>query len=240
MTASPGSTVDIKSGTFYMPVIQIQPGASTAEILLQLADRLAASPSLFRHAPVILDVSSLADHDIELESIVQCIRSQGAIPVALRTASEQVQARADAIGMANIAESGKLNDAPPATVLTQKPEKPLRSAKTTTPFLTRIVDQPVRSGQRIYAQDSDLVVLAPVSAGAEIMADGNIHIYSTLRGRALAGVKGNEASRIFCLDLQAELISINGHYKTSEQLENAGGKPIQISLDNQSLLITPL
>lgn len=235
MTSGPGSTVDIKSGNFHMPVIQIQQD-SIEDIQAQVISRLSASPTLFRHAPVVIDVSALGDERIQLEPIIQSIREQGAIPFALRTTSEVYQAEAVAMGMAFLAESGKLGDHPPQAPRQAPPPGGQPSA-----FVTaRIVDQPVRSGQRIYAQESDLVVLAPVSPGAEIMADGNIHIYNTLRGRALAGVKGNEESRIFCLDLQAELVSISGHYKTSEQLENTSGKPIQISLNDQSLLITPL
>lgn len=103
-----------------------------------------------------------------------------------------------------------------------------------------MVTQPVRSGQRIYAA-SDLVILAQVSAGAEIMAEGNIHVYNTLRGRALAGVQGDTAARFFCLDLQAELVSIAGIYKTSEDLKDAPKKkPVQIYLRDQALIIEEL
>ncbi|KFI21097.1 septum site-determining protein MinC, partial [Nitrosococcus oceani] len=93
-----------------------------------------------------------------------------------------------------------------------------------------LITQPVRSGQRIYVS-GDLIILAQVSAGAEIMAEGNIHVYNTLRGRALAGVQGNTNARIFCFDLQAELISIAGDYKTSEDLKGTvEKKPVQIYL----------
>jgi septum site-determining protein MinC len=102
---------------------------------------------------------------------------------------------------------------------------------------TVLITQPVRSGQRIYAA-GDLVILAQVSAGAEIIAEGNIHVYNTIRGRALAGVQGNTQARIFCFDLQAELISIAGNYKVSEDLdESMRNKPVQIYLQGQSLII---
>jgi septum site-determining protein MinC len=101
----------------------------------------------------------------------------------------------------------------------------------------KLITQPVRSGQRVYAK-GDLIVTATVSAGAEIMAEGNIHVYGTLRGRALAGVLGNVESRIFCSDLQAELISIAGIYQLSDDLSpETAHKPVQISLDNQTLII---
>jgi len=103
--------------------------------------------------------------------------------------------------------------------------------------VTTLITQPIRSGQRIYAA-GDLVILSQVSAGAEIMAEGNIHVYNTLRGRALAGVRGNSEARIFCFDLQAELISIAGNYKISEDLdESVRNKPVQIYLQDQALII---
>jgi septum site-determining protein MinC len=137
-------------------------------------------------------------------------------------------------------------------VLAERVETPAREApkpavpKSEAPLPTlgggsRVIDQPVRSGQRLYAAGGDLIVLAPVSAGAELLADGNIHIYSSLRGRALAGVQGNLSSRIFCLDLQAELIAIGGHYQISENLEESiRGKPVQVFLRDGALIIEDL
>ena len=105
------------------------------------------------------------------------------------------------------------------------------------PVRSTIITHPVRSGQRIYAH-GDLIVMSQVSAGAEIMAEGNIHVYNTLRGRALAGVQGNTAARIFCLDLQAELISISGDYKTSEHItKQVQKKPVQVYLQDHALII---
>ena len=103
-----------------------------------------------------------------------------------------------------------------------------------------LISQPIRSGQRIYAK-GDLTILSHVSAGAEIMAEGNIHIYGALRGRALAGVQGNTESRIFCSALEAELVSIAGHYKISEELDEVEKQtPTQIYLQDQALIINTL
>ena len=103
-----------------------------------------------------------------------------------------------------------------------------------------LVNHPIRSGQRIYAK-GDLTILSHVSAGAEVMAEGNIHIYGALRGRALAGVQGNTESRIFCSDLQAELISIAGHYKISEEFDKTEHpQPTQVFLQEQALIIKSL
>lgn len=103
------------------------------------------------------------------------------------------------------------------------------------------VTQPVRSGQRVYAHGSDLVVATSISPGAELLADGHIHVYGALRGRALAGVSGNAEARIFCRSLEAELVSIAGYWRVREDLPDALiGKPVQIALDGERLTIEPL
>lgn len=107
------------------------------------------------------------------------------------------------------------------------------------PVAGRIVHQPVRSGQQIYARGGDLVILSSVSPGAEILADGNIHVYGTLRGRALAGVNGDEKARILCRSLEAELVSIAGWYKVSDELGGVEG-PVQIYLEGETVCIAPL
>lgn len=109
------------------------------------------------------------------------------------------------------------------------------------PTQTKVITSPVRSGQQIYAAGGDLIVLAPVSAGAELLADGNIHVYGALRGRALAGVKGNTEARVFCQSLEAELISIAGYFKLNEDLRDTHWKQsIQASLTDETLNIEPL
>lgn len=106
---------------------------------------------------------------------------------------------------------------------------------------SRMITRPVRSGQRVYAPVGDLVILSQVSSGAEVLAAGNIHVYGALRGRALAGVKGNRECRIFCHDLQAELVSVAGNYRISEHIEDSKrGKPVQIYLKDDALIIDEL
>ncbi|HVZ35347.1 MAG TPA: septum site-determining protein MinC, partial [Polyangiaceae bacterium] len=100
---------------------------------------------------------------------------------------------------------------------------------------------PLRSGQVVYAEQCDAVVMAPVNAGAEIIADGNIHIYSSLRGRALAGAHGNEEARIFCKSLEADLVAIAGCYLRADEIpEKCRGRPAQIYLENGHLIIAEL
>lgn len=106
---------------------------------------------------------------------------------------------------------------------------------------SRVITQPVRGGQQVYAE-GDLILLAPVSAGAEVMADGNIHCYAPLRGRALAGVQGDAGARIFCRELAAELVAIAGHYRVADDLKADAlwGKAVQLSLRDDQLLLAPL
>lgn len=129
----------------------------------------------------------------------------------------------------------------PATAVAVDPAPAAEPARLATSSQTMVVDKPLRSGQRIYAK-GDLVVLGLVSYGAEVIAEGNIHIYAPLRGRALAGVQGNHDARIFCTCLEPELISIAGIYRTTENPLPADvlGKPVQIWLDEEKLMIEPL
>jgi len=126
----------------------------------------------------------------------------------------------------------------PAPKPEPKPEPPAEPAVKP----TKIITTPVRGGQQIYAQGGDLVVLASVSPGAELLADGNIHVYGAMRGRALAGIKGNTKARIFCQQLTAEMVSIAGQYKVAEDLRRdpLWGANVQVSLSGDVLNITRL
>ena len=105
----------------------------------------------------------------------------------------------------------------------------------------KIVNEPVRAGQQIYAKNADLIVLAQVQPGAELMADGNIHVYSSLRGRAHAGVGGNSSARIFCRSMEAQLISIAGIYLVNEEIEQQFlGQPVHIGCQNETIVMEKL
>ena len=136
---------------------------------------------------------------------------------------------------------GKPEHGTPATAAAVEPAPAAEPVRLATSSQTMVVDKPLRSGQRIYAK-GDLVVLGLVSYGAEVIAEGNIHIYAPLRGRALAGVQGNHDARIFCTCLEPELISIAGIYRTTENPLPADvlGKPVQIWLEEEKLMIEPL
>jgi septum site-determining protein MinC len=202
----------------------------------QLQAKIQLAPEFFKNSPLVLDVQELNKQNIEVEiaSVIGVIRKLGLLPIGIRGGNPQQNEQAVALGIPvhSIHTSSM-------TVDTKKPKVPMPEPETKDLLQTgtTLITQPIRSGQRVYAA-GDLVIVAPVSAGTEILAEGNIHVYGVLRGRALAGVQGNTEARIFCNALQAELISIAGNYKISEDLnQNVRNKPVQIFLDKQTLVI---
>lgn len=237
---------EIKGGSVNLPALRLFSGDIPAIIGL-LQDRIRQAPDFFRDAPLVIDLHAVpADSDpLDLAELAQALRGNGLVPVGIRSSDPSYQ---QAAKQAHLAVFADVRHEPPPPKPAEpkpveaKPAEPKQPAavRPAEPPATRVVQQPVRSGQRIYAT-GDLIVLAPVSAGAEIMADGNIHVYGVLRGRALAGVQGNTASRIFCMDLQAELVSVAGHYKVSENLDRSmRGKPVQVYLSNDALIVEDL
>ena len=231
--------LEFKSSTFSVPVLVL----SSNDLLVieqQLQEKVSLAPEFFRNSPLVLDLQALnkLGHDIDITALTELIRKAGLLPIGIRGGNAQQNAQALELLMPvySMHSGGATEETQKQKTITPAPEAntELDSDITTT---TMLITQPIRSGQRIYAK-GDLVITAQVSAGAEIMAEGNIHVYNTLRGRALAGVQGNIDARIFCFDLQAELISIAGNYKVSEDLdESVRNKPVQIYLQDQALII---
>ncbi|MDH5479486.1 MAG: septum site-determining protein MinC [Nitrosomonas sp.] len=241
--------LEFKSGTFFAPILMLFNHDITA-IEISLQEKIRLAPDFFKNAQLIIDVSELnrLDFEIDITVIVNLLRNIGLFPIGIHGGNEQQNKQARllfiptdtatrtydnqiSLSKTQLEDSAKksLQSVAEESVLSAIP-LPNYSAATT------LITQPVRSGQRIYAA-GDLIVMSQVSAGAEIMAEGNIHVYNTLRGRALAGVQGRTDARIFCYDLQAELISIAGDYKTSEDLnKQARKKPVQIYLQDHALI----
>lgn len=209
----------------------------------QLQDKIAQAPEFFKHSSLLLDLQKLSEQalDIDVGELVALTRKLGFMPIGIRGGSEKQKRDSLALNLPVHGMHGSTKE------FANKPEpqaKPVPEPEyhpVDAPILeNKLITQPVRSGQRVYAK-GDLIITATVSAGAEIMAEGNIHVYGSLRGRALAGVQGDASCRIFCSDLQAELISIAGVYRISDDLSpDLAQKPVQISLDNQTLIIKEL
>jgi septum site-determining protein MinC len=167
------------------------------------------------------------------------LKSRGLNPFAVQNASKELAAAAVRAGLLVLNAAGPAMAAPePAPGMPAPESTPSPAAAP-----TRIVDKPLRSGQRVYAAGGDIVVLAAVSPGAEVIADGSIHVYAPLKGRALAGARGDTSARIFTTHLEAELVSIAGVYRTFEYAPDAAvaKKPAQIRLaDTSQIVIEPL
>ena len=191
----------------------IEPGNERFFLLLQKA--LARSPDFFRHAPVVLDAGPVAGlPPLNLAEFARRLRQQQLIPVGLQNGDDAWNQMAINAGLA-LLPPGR-----PAKLATPEPAaEPVPVERAVRRNATIVVDEPVRAGQQIYAEGGDLIALAPVSPGGEVLADGNIHVYSHLRGRAHAGVDGDPSARIFCHSLEAQLVSIAGIYVVNEEIE---------------------
>ncbi len=224
--------VEIKGGSVTLPIVRLR-STDMMTVAAQLRRSVERAPEFFRRAPVVIDVSALPDEaEINLAYLLGQLQQMGMIPVALRGGGPALRELAAAQRLALLA------DAPVPETRVTETSSPPPPPSPPPPSKAMLVTQPVRSGQRIYARGSDLVVLAAVGYGAEIMADGHIHVYGTLRGRALAGVHGDKGCRIFCRDLQAELVSIAGHYRISEDLdETVRGRTVQVYMRDTALII---
>ena len=203
----------------------------------QLTEKVSQAPEFFKNSPLLIDLQKLNAKEINfpVEAIVTLVRQHGFMPIGIRGGNEQQNQQALAINLPIHSIHGQ--NAPlvekQATKSVAADVKPVVEANQSVE--NKLITQPIRSGQRVYAK-GDLIVTATVSAGAEIMAEGNIHVYGSLRGRALAGVLGNTESRIFCSDLQAELVSVAGIYKLKDDLAGyAPQTPVHISLKDQTL-----
>ena len=221
---------ELKGSLFTLTVLHLFQ-LDRAAIERHLAEKIKQAPSFFNNTPVVIDLEGMTDSPdgLDFNGLYELLRAHGMVPVGIRNGTPMQQAAARLAGLPALPESRSANNG-------KKPERAEAAL-----MRSRIVSHPIRSGQQIYAPEGDLIVLGAVSAGAEVIADGNIHVYGALRGRALAGVRGATETRIFCQSLEAELVSIAGRYRISEQIDPADrGKATQIHLMEDRLIIEHL
>jgi len=236
------AAVELKSGSITLPILKVH-SADIADVDEQLQQKLGKAPEFFRNAPIIIDLGELTDEqrqNLDFAALLKTIQGLALAPVGMRGGSAEQQKLAQAEKIAVLADV-RTESVPDAA--TEKKPAPKRAIPPPRPITatTKVIDQPVRSGQRIYANGGDLIVLAQVSPGAEIMADGNIHVYGPRKGRALAGVQGNLEARIYCSDLQAQLIAIGGNYRTNEgEDDSLKGKLVQVYLQDDAIVVESL
>lgn len=238
------SSIDLKSAQ--LPVVAVVLKSTDAQVLAaELAARLQDEPEFFDNDPVLIDLGAVQDDPspIDFAALVAELRRYHARPVAVRGgSSEQMQAAHEQglIAAPEAARPAAPAPAPPAPAVEPEAAAPA-PAPAPGPGAV-VVDKPLRSGQQVYARGADLVVLAMVSFGAEVIADGNVHVYAPLRGRAIAGARGDTSARIFSTCLEPQLVSIAGIYRTTETAlpDSVRGRPAQVRLEGEKLLIEPL
>jgi septum site-determining protein MinC len=191
-------------------------------------------PDYFDNEFAVIDLGpcELADKQLDWSGLITLFKSYSLNPVAVRNAPSHMQAEIADHGLSiDVVARPRHEEEQPAAAVSAPAEAPVQAVQTVASAAT-IVDTPVRAGQRIYARGGDLIVTAVVNNGAELIADGSIHVYAPLRGRALAGATGNTDARIFALSMEAELVSIAGTYRTfeNELPRDVAGKPAQVRL----------
>ncbi|MEO8298324.1 MAG: septum site-determining protein MinC [Burkholderiales bacterium] len=243
--ANATAVFELKSTSWTLTSLVLK-SAAQDDLAQALADRFGETPELFDQEPLAIDLAALAEADaaIDFPALMALLRSHRLLPIAVRGGSPDQIAAARAAGLADMPEASP-NAAPVRTVVETVVQEVVREVPVEVQVAgpgTLVIDKPLRSGQQVYARGADLVVLAVVSFGAEVIADGHIHVYAPLRGRAIAGARGNTAARIFTTCMEPQLVSIAGIYRTTETALPAGvqGKPAQVRLDGEKLLVEPL
>ncbi|MBN8715589.1 MAG: septum site-determining protein MinC [Xanthomonadales bacterium] len=223
-----------------------------ARLAQEMRERVQRAPNLFARAAVVLDFSSLLQTPTadQVRALIAALREAGVLPVALAYGTREIDALARELGLPLLAKfRAQYEPAAAEAAPAAPPTPPPAQAAAPPPPATRAGDgkpgliqsAPVRSGQQVYAEQRDLTVLSTVGAGAEVLADGSIHIYGALRGRALAGAQGNTEARIFCREFHAELVAVAGHYKVLEDIPaDLRGKAVQVWLDHGHLKLAAL
>jgi len=229
--------IELKGSSFTLSVVHLH--EAKPEVIRQaLEEKIAQAPAFLQHAPVVVNVSALPG-PINWAQLQKAISESGLRVVGVSGCKDAgLKAEIERVGL---------------PLLTEGKEKTTRSASATKPVSaepapaapavtkTRLIDVPVRSGQRIYAPNCDLIVTSHVSAGAELIADGNIHVYGIMRGRALAGAGGERDAQIFSTHLAAELVSIAGEYWLSDQIPaEFYGKAARLRLAENALTVQSL
>ena len=227
-----------------------------AQLVTEMRERVQRAPKLFGRAAVILDFGGLSKTpDVaSARALLEGLRAAGVLPVALAYGTREIEELSVELGLPLLAKfraQYERADASPEPSAQQPAPQPAARAAKAEPAPTAAAPAngepgvmhatPVRSGQQVYADNRDLTVLSTVGAGAEVIADGSIHIYGALRGRALAGAQGNPKARIFCREFHAELVAVAGNYKVLEDIpKELRGKAVQVWLDGDTLRIEQL
>lgn len=256
MTAAPQAALEpvaeIKFGQVGIANLKLKRLDADA-LAAELREKVESAEKLFLRTPVVLDLSHLPTlPDIDtVRDLLDRIRGSGMLPVGLSYGTSENDALAQALGIPVFAKFRaayeRAGTAPEPLPARETPRPPSRepAPPPAAPIVAapggQVQDKPVRSGQQVYARGRDLILTALVANGAEVIADGSIHVYGALRGRALAGAQGDASARIFCREFHAELVSIAGQYRVFEDIPpDLRGQPVQAWLEGDRLLLKKL
>ncbi|GAB2569334.1 septum site-determining protein MinC [Dyella jejuensis] len=248
---------DLRFGQVGIACVRVR-RPDAASLCEELERRVRSAPQLFSRAAVVLDLSHLLNlpDDGTVDALLEAVRSAGMLPVGLAYGTSATEALAQRMGLPLIAKFRAAyepadggNMPSPAPSAAPAAAAPVPAAPIREPVLSPQAgsigaqhhEGAVRSGQQVYARDRDLVIAGAIANGAEVIADGSIHVYGSLKGRAMAGAQGDVKARIFVSDFRAELVAIAGHYRVFEQIpKDLEGQSVQCWLDGDKLLIAPL
>lgn len=229
-----------------LTVIALQIDEQSSDNLLeQLREKINQAPQFFHQSSIVIDLGWLPLHQIyvDLSQLIHHCRKHSLQPIAFRNVHESIEAEQlqlpiiqtvnKSASEITLSENSDLKlPTHSDELIIKEPQQQLR---------TKVITRPVRSGQQIYAEGTDLIVLSTVSEGSEVIADGNIHIYGSLRGRALAGAQGDTQARIFCQHMNAELIAIAGNFLLSDRFNKTHiNQAVDISLEKEQLVINQI
>ena len=232
------ATFEIKSAN--LPLVALLLKSADLELLgLELRGRFGDIPDFFDNDPLVIDLAPLHGQQVDFGRLVEMLKGYKVVPVAVKGGSGEQYEQAARAGLF-VAHDALT----PALSQREREQQPKAKAAPLPPppASALVIDKPLRSGQQVYARGRDLVVLSMVNPGAEVIADGHIHVYAPLRGKAIAGARGDADARILTLCLEPELVSIAGVYRTSENPlpDTLRGRPAQVRLQDDKLVMEPL
>ena len=215
-------SLELKGASFTLSVLHIN-SSDLQSVMTELESKLAQAPQFFLGAPLVVNLSAIQHDSLNLSALKDLLISRQLVIVGITGATTVLSKQAKDLGLA-IVKAGKQSSTPPPA-----------------PRQTKIVKQNIRSGQQVYAKNGDLIIFGAVGNGAEVIADGSIHIYGALRGKAMAGAAGDTSAVIIAHSLEAELVSIAGQYWLAENLQqHSSDKSGCIRLDGESLMVESL
>lgn len=215
-------SLELKGSSFTLSVLHINSN-DLNDIAQELESKIAQAPNFFYGAPLVVNLNVIDDVSFDLAGLKKILTNHNLVFVGITGAKSNQKKLAKELGLAQLISGKQTRQAP------------------TNPKMTKIMKQNIRSGQQIYAKNSDLIIFGAVSNGAEVIADGSIHVYGALRGKAMAGANGDKHAVIIAQSMEAELISIAGQYWLTENLQqHSATQNTCIRLDNESLVVESL